>query len=49
MYDIVQAILKEITQHLIKYIYELYNDPSMPEDELNKVKEDVNNLFEHID
>ena len=44
-----EAVLKEITQHLIKYIYTLYNDPSVNESDLNKLKEDVNNLFEHID
>lgn len=31
MYDIVQAILKEITHDLIKYIYTLYNDPRINE------------------
>lgn len=49
MFDVIQAVLKEITQHLIKYIYDLYQDPRIVEKQRADLETDVTNFFEHID
>ena len=49
MFDVIQAVLKEITQHLIKYIYDLYQDPRIVDKQRADLETDVTNFFEHID
>ena len=49
MQDVVDAMLRDITEHLVTYVYTMYSTLSKDDPEYKSLESHVNNLFELID